>query len=231
MVVRFLASTMKTKKTQPIQIIRDAYRTDFVTDSAVLAVLGGGYSGNSKLSRMVKAGELIRIKRGLFVISSKFDTRAPNLFHLANLVFGPSYVSLESALSFYGLIPEAVRQVTSVNIKRPKLFRTALGRFSYRSIPASAFAFEVQSVSQSGKSGNFLIASREKALLDKCYLDGPCKDLLLWLTESLRIELGTIVSLKKQQLKELSRLYHSETFRRAVLELVRDISSRERKSK
>ncbi len=206
------------KRLSPIDTLRRLYNTEFITDLEVAAAFGHGPKSNSRLTRMVKAGELIRVKRGLYIFAPPYQHQIPNQFHLANLIYGPSYVSLESALSFYGLIPEAVVQVTSVNTTKPKLFRTAVGRFSYRCIPRGAFAAEVRSLKQ-GNSSSFLIASPEKSLLDKAYLDGPRSQLFAWLVDSLRIDEGSLRKLSPTVLPGLSELYSNRRFALAVKDL------------
>ncbi|MDC0358879.1 hypothetical protein OAO01_08690, partial [Oligoflexia bacterium] len=139
---------------------------------------------------------------------------------LANIVYGPSYVSSQSLLSYYGLIPEAVKQITSVNTKKTKKFKTAFGVFQYRIIPFSAFGKGVVSIGT--KSNNFIGATCEKALLDLCYL-AHATDLFSYATESLRIEPEDLVNLDRSSLAELFPYYKSKQFSKRVENLIKDL--------
>ena len=95
-------------------------------------------SPRDKISRMIKKREIIQLKKGLYVLSPKFGDPV-NLKVLANLVYGPSYISLEYALSYWGLIPEKVEEITSMTNKRNKIFETPVGTFSYKFLHTSKF--------------------------------------------------------------------------------------------
>ena len=119
-----------------------------------------------KLSRMVKAGDIIRLKRGLYCVAAQ-HLRDGSLFQLgviANRLYGPSYVSFETALGHYGLIPEHVHMQLSAVSKQSKMFKTPLATFRYRQIPQSLFAFGVELIES--PNGNYLMANRTKALCD-----------------------------------------------------------------
>ncbi|MBQ0031459.1 MAG: hypothetical protein KBT68_01515 [bacterium] len=119
-----------------------------------------------KLSRMVKAGDIIRLKRGLYCVAAQ-HLRDGSLFQLgviANRLYGPSYVSFETALGYYGLIPEHVHMQLSAVTKQSKMFKTPLATFRYRQIPQSLFAFGVELIES--PNGNYLMANRTKALCD-----------------------------------------------------------------
>lgn len=125
---------------------------------------------NVKIARMVNNSELIRIKRGLYCIGQKYRNREPNSISVANILYTPSYVSFEYALSYYGLIPERVSEITSATMKHPKLYETPIGRYSYRKIAANAFAIGVD-WHYNDSDGGQLIATVEKALCDKIRYD------------------------------------------------------------
>ena len=117
-----------------------------------------------KAHMMVKEGKLIRLKRGWFCVDPKYSKKSINHGVVANVLYeGPSYVSIESALSYYGLIPERTMGMTSVVTGRSKTFRTPIGWFSYKSIPEDLFPIGVRSVD------GYLMASPEKALCDYLY--------------------------------------------------------------
>jgi predicted transcriptional regulator of viral defense system len=87
-------------------------------------------------------------------------------FLLANQIFGPSYVSFDSALSYYGLIPERVYEITSATIRASKRFATPGGSFSFIRLPLPYYSFGIQSL-EIVREQHILIASPEKALFDK----------------------------------------------------------------
>lgn len=114
-----------------------------------------------KVHSLTKDGTLIRLKRGWFCVNPKIFKRPVSNAVAANGLYeGPSYISLEYALSYYGLIPERAQGVTSVVTGRSKMFRTPIGWFSYRTLPSELFSFGINT--QNG----YLIATPEKALCD-----------------------------------------------------------------
>ena len=120
-------------------------------------------SPHDKRAALVRSGELIRLKQGIYCISPAASGVRPDLYAIANQLYGPSYLSLETALAYYGLIPEAVMGMTSVVTHRSKRFTTPIGWFSYQTLPAKLFGFGVRTVD------GHLMASPEKALCDYLY--------------------------------------------------------------
>ena len=88
--------------------------------------------------RACQAGEILRLKPGLFGLGPPYRKSEPHPFVVAGVLHSPSHISLESALSHHGLIPEAVYQVSSVTVGRSREFTTPLGVFSFRRVPARA---------------------------------------------------------------------------------------------
>ncbi len=115
---------------------------------------------------------IIKVHNGHYVFAEKIAE--PEMFFLiANKIYRPSYVSLESALSIYGLIPEHPYTVTSVTTRKTSAFETRAGNYSYRKIKKELF-FGYQ-VKKNGQ-GEWLLASPEKALLDYIYLNANIED-------------------------------------------------------
>jgi predicted transcriptional regulator of viral defense system len=113
--------------------------------------------------RYTKRGLLKRVKRGIYTL---YDTAVSDLY-LANKVYEPSYISLEFALSYYGVIPETVYEITSVTTKTTRRFNVLGKAFTYRKIKKEAFTG--YSVDKQ-KGLTFLIAEPEKAFVDLTYL-------------------------------------------------------------
>jgi len=113
------------------------------------------------LKNWMRKGYLTMLRRGLYVLSETKDKTDTMLF--AAKIYSPSYISLEMALNYYGIIPEAVFTVTSVTTRKTKEFKTPVGNFSYQKIKREAYGgFETKK--QNGISFN--LAVPEKALMD-----------------------------------------------------------------
>ena len=156
------------------------------TTNMMLEDLAKYANPKTKLARNVKNGDCFQIVKGLY----ETDKNVPS-FLLAASIYGPSYISFEYALSYYGLIPEMVYEVTSATFKKNKTKRyiTDFGSFYYRDIPSSAFPYFVFL----NKEGDYYyrIASKEKALCDLLYTMPPAdnvKELEELLFNDLRID-------------------------------------------
>jgi len=140
-----------------------------LTHNVVREALASYGRPNDKISEMIKGSELIALRRGLYVPGPELDLPLPNNFLIANHLRGPSYVSLESALSYWGLIPERVYEISSVTTKTSKTYETAIGRFSYQYLMTPYYSFGIKSVRLTDVQ-TALVASPEKALCDKIIL-------------------------------------------------------------
>lgn len=118
------------------------------------------------LNDWLNNGWIKRIRR-FWYANSSFNPEGIDYFFIANKIYSPSYISLESALSHYGFIPEATLQITSVSTRKTNLFDTQFGVFSYQSIKNNLyFGYEVIK----NNSRPFILATPEKAMLDYLYL-------------------------------------------------------------
>jgi hypothetical protein len=149
-------------------IIKD-YTEAPISRHLILELLSNYQRPNDKISELLKSNDLISLKRGLYAIGPEMNLPSPEPFLIANHLRGPSYVSLESALSYWNMIPERAYEISSVTIKPSKLYKTPVGRFSYKQLKTPYYAYGVKSISYSNKQ-TVLIASREKALCDKIVL-------------------------------------------------------------
>jgi len=121
---------------------------------------------NDKIHNLIKEGTLAQVRRGLYIAGPGITETRPDPFLIANHILGPSYVSLESALSYHGLIPEKVYEVSSMTTRPSRKFSTPLGVFSYTRLPLPYYSYGIQSV-EADKQQRFLIATPGKALFDK----------------------------------------------------------------
>lgn len=117
-----------------------------------------------KIRGLIQGKDIIRVKKGLYVLGKDYN-KPYNRYLLANLIYGPSYITGQTALAFWNMIPERVELMISMTTKRKKQFETPVGRFSYLYCPKTAFSIGVQ-LESTGDEKNFLIASPEKALCD-----------------------------------------------------------------
>lgn len=137
-----------------------------------------------QLSRWKRSGKVIQLRRNVYALGSSWRRVELHPFVAANELQRPSYVSLESSLAHYGMIPEAVPVTTSVTTARAGSFDTPVGRYEYRHIARSAF-FGYRNVRLT-RGQDALLAEPEKALLDLIYLT-PGGDDIEYL-RSLRLE-------------------------------------------
>jgi hypothetical protein len=162
--------------------------------ATLVAMLSHYKSPKDKISALEKQKKLIRIKKGLFVAVPKDGTSSICRELIANHLYGPSYISLESALSFHNLIPERVYSVLSVTTKRSKKYNTPFGIFDYRTVLPSYFSIGIQLQKSDNKTA-FLMASPEKALCDMILLSSglrlqSSKAVKSYLEEDLRLDLS-----------------------------------------
>lgn len=166
-----------------------------------------------QLDRWEKKGYLKKIKRGYYCFYSE-DVSRNFLFYVANRIYAPSYISLEIALKFYGLIPEEIFQITSVSTKKVASFETDIGNFNYRHIkPSLYWGYRLV---EFGKQ-KILIAEPEKAILDYLYVHPNLKTAADF--ESMRInvdEFSRQINLEKFQ-KYLQAFENKVLFKRAKI--------------
>ncbi len=183
---------------------------------AAKSLLSGHYKAPLKiLSALEKSGQLIRIKRGLYAFRQNLDRLA-----LAGSLYGPSYVSFETALSFYEFIPERVEVVMSVVDGSPIKFDTPVGQYLYFSQSRALFALGMGMMTRGERS--FLIATKEKALLDtvsRAQLKAKNltdQEVLEFVTEGLRVDIELLKSLSTKKMNEMANLYRNFAPRKLV---------------
>jgi len=175
---------------------------------ALMAALSAFAKPHDRITYLLRTGEIIRVKKGLYVFGQDSRQRPYSRELLANLVYGPSFVSLDYALSYHGLIPEKVAQVTSVTSGRARKFDTPVGYFVYRPVPVASFHFGMTRVENVDVS--FLVASPERALADKVREDRAALVRSLgsaeqYLFEDLRIDREAFGELNQTSFREIAR--------------------------
>jgi len=170
---------------------------DYASIRSILVNMGYKSVGD-KINMLKQKGILKSVKQGLYFHSSIVYNNILVKEILANIILGPSYISLEYALSYYGLIPEAVYEITCISTKRSKRFNTEVGSFSYKMIKKELFSIGINMVES--KSGNFIIASKEKALCDIIYFSKDAsltsrKTISEFLENDLRIDMDELIEI------------------------------------
>ena len=121
----------------------------------------------NNISYWSKKGLIVKLRNGLYTFP-EYKAKSGFAFYFANKIYRPSYISLHSALAFYGMIPESIVQITSVTSMKTASFSNAFGEFSYKSVRHDLmFGYDVKPMIE-GQS--FLLAKPEKALVDLLYL-------------------------------------------------------------
>lgn len=164
----------------------------------------------NKIQALLKTKDLIRIKKGLYIFGEKAAREPYSKESLSNLIYGPSAISLEYALSFYGLIPERVEELTCITTKRSKYFDTPIGRFSYTHLNLKSYPNGIQQITNARR--NILISTKEKAICDMLTLRSKAirneKQLNQYLFEDLRLEENFYLDFNVDLLKELKIDYN-----------------------
>jgi len=147
---------------------------------------------------------LVPVRKGLYIVGPSLHTYKPEPFLLANHILGPSYISTDAALSYYGLIPERVYELSSMTTKASRVFNTAIGKFTYTRLPLPYYAFGIRREKLADKAF-VLMASPEKALFDKVITTAgrilrSKKATLAWLLEDLRIDENSLKEFDTQSM-------------------------------
>ncbi len=163
------------------------------------------------INKALKKAELIKIRRGLYLLADRYRHKKLSKFFLASRIASHSYISLESALSYHGWIPERVSTATSVlALGRTKKFTTLFGDFTFYHLPINEYEFlngitRVEEI----KGEPFLLASPLRALADLVYvkkIDWKGLDLL---TNSLRVDIENLMKIKPDHFLEIKKVYRS----------------------
>lgn len=197
-----------------IEILRKRIIHEEFDYQTLLDCLKGYARPRDKISDLLKKGIIIRVKKGLYIFGEEFRKRPYSPEILANLIFGPSYISLDYALQYHGLIPERVEAITSVTTGRTRRFQSPVGLFIYQKIPLSAFRIGMDRI-EIGGSRAFLMAVPEKALADKIHTSRGLairtqKMMSVYLENDLRIDLTDLIKLNPKTLDDIAQRYGSK---------------------
>lgn len=169
---------------------------------ALLSLLGNYRRPNDKIARLIADGDLVSLKKGLYILGAEHRPAPVSLPLVANLLYGPSHVSLDFALSWHGLIPEGVFEVSSVTPRRAREYNTPLGRFTYIHTSQPLYGTGI-TMARNPDGSAFLIASPTKALCDKIMFTRnlqvtSARAMQAYLEEDLRIDPAALAELELQ---------------------------------
>lgn len=199
-----------------------------VFDETVLRNLFPSKSAGARkllVHRAVAAGEILRLKPGLFCLAEPFQKSRPHPFLIAGLLHFPSHISMESALRHLGLVPEAVREIASVTTLRSRTFSTPLGIFSFTRVPASAPRAGVRPIDL-GDGLSAFMATAVRAIGDLIYSRPNIrwkKNGMDFLTESLRMDVEALKVLHAADFDEVVASVRNRRTRDFLLGLQKEI--------
>ena len=176
----------------------------------------------SLLKRAMAAGEVVRIHRGLYCLATKYLRQQIDPLVLAQVIYGPSYISLETALSYHGWIPEAVYAVTSTSLGRSREFDTPMWHFSFTRVPQETFYAGVTRAVKE-EAGSFLLASPLKALADYVYIHRCDWNSARPVVESLRVDESSLAGVDPTSFDRLMANYPARRVQRFLKGLRKDL--------
>lgn len=197
-----------------------------VTASVLESLYPNIKGGNQKIRLLERDKQIIRLKKGLYVCSPEMTGVTLSTELIANHLYAPSYVSMSSALRYYGLIPEAVYTTQSMTLKHSRDFDTPIGRFDYTHISKSAFPIGLTNIRKEGYA--FVIATPEKALCDLVAnstgvnLRYP-KEAAIYIEEDIRMELSDFKQMSPSIFEEYAAVGKKSDSIRTLLKLLKRI--------
>jgi hypothetical protein len=200
-------STLKEK------IIEQGLTEHVLTDRDLRSLLDNTPAARYALiNKALKKKELINIRRGLYILSAKYRHKILSSFFLANRIVPHSYISLESALSYYGWIPERVTTVTSIQAcGRSKNFSTPFGEFVFYQPRINEYEFLTGVIRTQEIIGEpFFLASPLRLLADYIYLKKIEWEGIEYFTDNLRIEIEQLLEIDFKNCEGIKKVYASK---------------------
>ena len=208
------------------QIIANGQANHVLNDRQLARVLGGSDERRyGQVNRALKSGELVRVKRGIYVLADKLRDDPVHPFALAQQLLPGSYVSGESALSYHGWIPEAVRSVLSISTKGKSVSyeHETLGKFEFRRMSVRPGYFLHAVTRYELQHQVALVAEPMRALLDLVYLRKLPWQGLGYLLDGLRIDEQSIKVVSSLSITKLLDVYKGKRERMFIEELLRSL--------
>lgn len=179
---------------------------------------------SKKLSKMENDGALLRLKRGLYVVSPEISGCPLSTGLISNDIYFPSYISRHTALRYYGLIPEAVFTVQAMTVKHSRRFVNSVGRFEYTHISREAFPIGLTRTTEGGV--RFIIATPEKALCDLIASTSGLTlryktEALTFLEDNLRLDMDCLKTMDTNILEQYVEVGKKADSIRTILKLIK----------
>lgn len=197
-----------------IETIRSTIPEEIFNFTQIASALNDYSKPKDALSALLRKEEIFRVRKGLYVFGDFWRKKQINHRMLANLIYGPSLLSLEFILSDSGLIPEGVYEYTSISTGRSRVFTTPVGRYSYKQVSLPRFTAGSQLITT--QNGNYFAATPIKALADKIWFDKRFKPTSPssyeeYLSEDLRIDEDILNEyVQKESLDDINAAYSSQ---------------------
>jgi hypothetical protein len=180
-----------------------------VQTSAIASLYPDITSANRKVANLEKSGRIIRLKRGMYVVSAEESGLLLSPGLIGNLLYGPSYVSMLTALREYGLIPERVEVIESMTTHLTVSFENPVGTFEYHHCAKDYYSIGITQREEEGVT--YLIATPEKALCDYivCTPRLPLrfiKETYIFLEEDLRLDMDAFIEMNVDIFRQCAAL-------------------------
>ncbi len=187
----------------PISLLQ-GFAEQPISTQVLLGLLKNYSSPYDKINALVQKGYLVQLRKGLYSTSTLVSSKSPEPFLIANHLYGPSYISLESAMFYWGLIPERVFEISSVTSKLSKKINSHNQLYSFTHLPLPYYTFGIQQLSLTNTQ-TIMIASKEKCICDKIITSAGIqlrskKQTITYLVEDLRIEKDSLRLLNTREM-------------------------------
>lgn len=198
---------------------------DYASLKSVLICMGY-LNINKKINNLKQKGIIRPLKKGLYIHTSVINKNIISKNIISNVLLGsPSYISLDYALSFHGLIPESVYEITAITTSRSKKYNTDFGIFSYKHIKKELFPVGLKI--ESTQQGNFLIASKEKAVCDKIYFTKDAnlsskQKMSIFFKDDLRINIDDLRNCNRKVISDYYNISKSKKIK-ILLNLIKEL--------
>ena len=192
-----------------------------VQTAAIASLYPDIKAANKKVAALETSGRIIRLKRGLYVVNPEVSGKLLSLGLIGNQLYGPSYVSMTTALREYGLIPERVEVVESMTTHLTHRFRNPAGRFEYYHCTKAYYHIGITQRREEGV--NYLIATPEKALCDYIITTPRLplrfiKDTYVFLEEDMRLDMDALMEMDINIFKQCAAVSKK---RQAIVNLIK----------
>jgi len=217
-----LNDSYKQKMSKTLENLHYQELPDCFSDTELEHLVSGTDARRHALvKRAIAKGEIVRLKRGRYCLAERFRRRPLNLFAVAQRLYGPSYVSFESALSYHGWIPESVPAVTSACAGRSCSFETELALFDFRRVPARLFLAHVDRIVDG--DAVFFMATPWRAVADYVYINRKDWRGVDPLIKSLRIEGDDFGKTTREELESIDLSFGKRRVTRFLRGVIREL--------